>query len=307
MIQTTEKTVALEAVTEIEQQQFAALHTADGRFSLANRIQADIDTWFKQTFDDGPRNHLGASIIGKECDRHLWYTFRWWKHKIHTGRMQRLFQDGHWYEERFIAMLRGIGCEVQQVDPETGKQFRVEGVDGHFGGSGDGIVVLSPRYGTLPKMITEFKTINSKGFTSFHDVAYSKPIHWAQKCVYGYKLGIQYGLYFLVNKDDSDLYLEVCELDWELGARMEQRAQFVILSDTPPPKLTENPSDYRCKFCDHYKVCQLGTEQPDTNCRSCQHSRPIAEGNWRCNLWDATIPNRDAMLAGCPSHQTVVG
>ena len=27
--------------------------------------------------DDGFRDHLGASIIGKECRRALWYDFRW--------------------------------------------------------------------------------------------------------------------------------------------------------------------------------------------------------------------------------------
>ena len=27
--------------------------------------------------DDGLRQHLGASLIGKPCERALWYTFRW--------------------------------------------------------------------------------------------------------------------------------------------------------------------------------------------------------------------------------------
>ena len=27
--------------------------------------------------DDGLRQHLGASLIGKPCERALWYAFRW--------------------------------------------------------------------------------------------------------------------------------------------------------------------------------------------------------------------------------------
>ena len=35
--------------------------------------------------------HLGASIIGKDCERALWYDFRWVTRWAFTGRMLRLF------------------------------------------------------------------------------------------------------------------------------------------------------------------------------------------------------------------------
>ena len=43
---------------------------------------------------DGFREHLGASVIGRECDRALWYEFRWITRAAQGGRMLRLFETG---------------------------------------------------------------------------------------------------------------------------------------------------------------------------------------------------------------------
>ena len=123
MIKPVEKLVQITPAPEHESSHYR-LETADGRCTLADRLMSDINEWCEKAFDDGPREHLGASVIGSECNRHLWLSWRWIKHKIHHGRMQRLWQDGHWYEERFIEMLRGIGCRVEQVG-EDGKQQRI--------------------------------------------------------------------------------------------------------------------------------------------------------------------------------------
>ena len=39
---------------------------------------------------DGFREHLGASLIGKSCERALWYDFRWATRSRHDGRILRL-------------------------------------------------------------------------------------------------------------------------------------------------------------------------------------------------------------------------
>ena len=39
---------------------------------------------------DGFREHLGASLIGKPCERALWYDFRWVTVSRHEGRILRL-------------------------------------------------------------------------------------------------------------------------------------------------------------------------------------------------------------------------
>ncbi|GIX15396.1 MAG: hypothetical protein KatS3mg118_3355 [Paracoccaceae bacterium] len=106
---------------------------------------------------DGFRDHLGASLIGKSCARALWYDFRWATPARHTGRILRLFETGQLEEARLVRDLRATGATVLEVDPETGRQFRVEAHGGHFGGSLDAVAL-----GLLeaPKTwhVVEFKT-----------------------------------------------------------------------------------------------------------------------------------------------------
>jgi hypothetical protein len=303
MIQPVTKLVQITPVSPQEAAQFD-LSTADGRFQIADRLLRDINEWCKKAFDDGPRTHLGASIIAAECDRHIWYSWRWFKHKIFSGTMQRLFQDGHWYEERFIEMLRGIGCTVTQVDDDGG-QIRIYDVQGHFGGSTDGSTFLPPSYNLPVNFLLEFKTANDKWFTKFHDVAESKPQHWGQMCVYGYKRGIKYGIYFIVNKNDSDLKIEVVELDWAYAKQLIDKGEWIIYSPVPPAKLSDNPSDWRCKMCDHHSVCHMGVE-PDVNCRTCRHSSAIDNKQWKCNRWNILIPGQVEALSACTGYERLV-
>src|SRR4051794_25208226 len=99
---------------------------------------------YEAAAEDGMRPHLGASLIGDDCERKLFFTFRWATVERHDGRLLRLFQTGHLAEHRFVADLRSIGCTVQDVNPETGKQWSVSAVGGHFGGSMDGVVLGLP-------------------------------------------------------------------------------------------------------------------------------------------------------------------
>lgn len=90
---------------------------------------------------DGFRDHLGASLIGKSCSRALWYDFRWTTPARHSGRILRLFETGQLEEARLVRDLRATGATVMEVDPETGRQFRVEAHGGHFGGSLDAVAL----------------------------------------------------------------------------------------------------------------------------------------------------------------------
>ena len=126
---------------------------------------------------DGLRDHLGASIIGKSCARALWYDFRWVTPSRHSGRLLRLFETGQLEEDRLVRNLRATGATVLEVDPETGRQFRVEAHGGHFGGSLDGVAI-----GILeaPKTwhVLEFKTHGVKSFTELtaKGVVQAKPV-----------------------------------------------------------------------------------------------------------------------------------
>ena len=81
---------------------------------------------------------MGASLIGHNCDRYIWLTWRWALKPEFKGRILRLFDTGKREESRLIEELRGIGATVWDVDPDSGDQWRVSACNGHFGGSLDG-------------------------------------------------------------------------------------------------------------------------------------------------------------------------
>ena len=45
--------------------------------AITSLTREAIFSGYEADASDGFRSHLGASLIGKECERALWYDFRW--------------------------------------------------------------------------------------------------------------------------------------------------------------------------------------------------------------------------------------
>ena len=289
--------------------------------AVARRIAEDIDEYNIRAYDSGHRWHLGASLIGEECKRKLWYVFRWCfretaESRSNHARKQRLFNRGHREEARFIEWLEGIGAEVWTHEtPDIynekgkieieGKQYRVSAVMGHFGGSLDGIAKLPPRYGIEEPVLLEFKTSGTgAGFNKSVDsgMSVAKPQHFAQTSTYGSdpKYLFRYCLYFIINKNDDSLHVELAKLDWNLGDNMRAKAEQIILSQEPPPRLSDNPTFHKCGYCAAKEICHKGAI-PEKNCRSCKSASPVENGEWLCAVHNDVIP-REFVPQGCPSY-----
>lgn len=276
------------------------------RKEVAEQIIKDIDDYAVRTYDDGPRTHLGASLIGAPCVRETWYSWRWMGGAKFDGRMQRLFNRGHREEDRFIEYIRGIGGEVWPHDPNTGKQFRVSRVNGHFGGSLDGIVRLPLRYncGTF-LALGEFKTKGAgkdgKGakFDELKEkgIMLTNPQHYDQMSTYGWNYNLELSVYFAVNKNDERLHVELVPLNFKRAAEVEGKAEYIIASQVPPPKIAQVPTFTKCKYCNYKGICHFN-EVPDKNCRSCQYAIPVADGQWFCSGWQRIL-TPEVIRAGC--------
>jgi hypothetical protein len=233
------------------------------------------------TKEDDWRDHLGASLIGRECARSLWYSFRWATLKRFDGRMIRLFNRGHLEEPRFVALLVMIGCEVWQVN-DVGKQFRIRGHRGHFGGSLDGVARGIPDIPNEP-VLTEFKTHGEKSFLKLvkEGLIAAKWEHFVQMQVYMGKNSLNWGLYCAISKNTDELHMELIQFDPTQYQRYLDRSAMIIDSIEPPPKINNSPGWFGCRLCDHKSVCHSG-EIPAENCRTCVHSRVGDEGLWFC-------------------------
>jgi hypothetical protein len=281
---------------------------------VAQKLKLDIDQYAIRAYYEPFRWHLGASGIGHECSRYIWYQFRWCATEQPSGQKLRLFNRGHREEDRFVEFLRGIGAEVwthdtsQPPKPDGSyPQFRMSAVGGHFGGSCDGFIALPPRYEIAKPILAEYKT--NKDGRGFTDVAtkgmqVAKPVHWSQVCTYGNYWQVEHCGYFIVNKNNDDLEIQIVKLDWNHGRQMITKAERIITSQVPPPKVSENPTYFTCAYCPAKQVCHNG-KPPVMNCRSCINCAPVDSGEFFCSVHNGIIP-RDFAPKGCPSYKAIV-
>jgi hypothetical protein len=315
-VQATDATRAIELppITDAERREFNVT-TRHGRAAIADVITRELDIFCGQYFDEPRRHHFGASQVGHECNLFLWRTFRWqkedkfngnkkdkWEALAERGKMMRLFNTGHREEVMFITYLRGIGFTVEEIDPATNKQYRIYAAHRHFGGSSDGIGPGFPdRYGlaNITKLLFEFKTANDKSYQKTFNTGLrdTKPQHWSQICSYGYKMDIDYVLYLVKNKNNDALYAEIEEIDKAYGKQEIDKAHDIIFQMYPPPKIQTTSMMPPCKWCHFRGICFQG-EATEKNCRSCQHATPVEEGQWRCGLYSAILPE-DFIPKGC--------
>lgn len=266
---------------------------------------AKIYKAYEDDADSGNRPHLGASLIGRPCERQLWLTFRWVDAKKFAGRMLRLFETGQMAEARFTANLRRIGIEVHDVTPD-GNQWRVQALGNHFGGSMDGAGV---GFTEAPKAwhVLEYKTHGDKSFTELvkKKVQGAKPEHYAQMQIYMGLTGLERAFYLAVNKNTDELYSERIEFDVNEFAKLKARAERVIFSNEPPLKCSNDPSWFTCKMCDFHQHCH-GEMAPAVNCRTCAHStaEPDGDARWSCahHKFDLTL---DVQRQGCTNHRYI--
>lgn len=270
------------------------------------------------------RSHMGASLIGGECARAIWYGWRWVTKPKFSGRILRLFNRGHLEEARFIALLLMIDVQVYQQDAE-GKQYRISHAEGHFGGSGDGVGINIPDFQVGQPALLEFKTHGEKSFfelagknwkdyveflknpkTKFakfegKGLREAKFEHYVQMQTYMRKMGLALGLYVAVNKNTDEIYMEIVVLDEATADQFLDRGLKLVLMPDPPDKMNESPGFWKCRFCDHRPVCHLGAEA-EVNCRTCRYSQPVKDAQWICTKYDQII-SKELQLTGCQHYE----
>lgn len=242
---------------------------------------------------------LGISVgeIGTECDRALWYSFRWTsKPEVFDGKLLRLFATGNLEEDRLVEDLRAIGVEVY------GQQDRIRLVGGHVRGKCDGKAMNVPE-APLTEHLCEFKSSNAKGMKELQKLGCkeAKPQHYGQCQIGMHQFGLTRALYLVACKDTDTLYAERIEYDVEWCLRALARAERIINLAEPPSRISEKPDVPPCLLCKHKAVCHESA-WPRSTCRSCLHSSPEmgGDGHWSCVRWSKPLSTAEQQKA-CPA------
>ena len=248
------------------------------------------------------RRYLGCSQIGEECERKLWYSFHWSVATQWEPRMVRLLSRGHNEETLLNGYLKDADIEVHDVDEDTGEQWEFSACGGHLLGHADGFVRNLP---DSPEWhLLEEKTANQKSFdrTKKLGVEADKPIHYSQMQIYMYLADLSFAAYLVVNKNTDELYFERVPANKKHAESLLAKADRIIASSDPPERMSEDPTFFKCSWCDYREICHYDAS-PEANCRTCAHSTPERDGDarWVCEKHQTDL-SIEAQRKGCEDH-----
>lgn len=249
------------------------------------KLQELVEAHIYSTQESSFRYHLGASLLGADCERAIWYGYRWFKEVSHEARIVRLFDRGEREEAVVLNHLRAVGVNVHAANPNTGKQYRLSALGGHLGGGLDAILSDVPDLRMRGAGLFECKTANQKSYDTLvkQGLRQNKTQHYVQMQIYMRAYNLEWGLYICVCKNTDDWYWEFVEYDGMFAENYMQRGANIIASSRAPMKLNNNPAYFQCKWCDYREICHYD-EAPAKNCRTCIHSTPGSDGRWHCEL-----------------------
>lgn len=230
---------------------------------IGERIDALVDSALTAERAVMPaRDYLGASRIGEPCARRLCYELM----QVpvdggadFSGRMLRIFEAGHRFEEMTIRWLRLAGFDLR-THKRNGEQFGFSVADGRLRGHIDGVIVGGPDVGIEYPALFEHKALKASSWQDVvkQGVKASKPIYWAQVQVYMAYLAVERTLFVALDKDTQALRYELISFDPPAAQLLSDKAVAVIRAAAVGellPRISDNPDFFICTFCPYRIRC----------------------------------------------------
>ena len=127
----------------------------------------------------------------------------------------------------------------------------------------------------------------------------AKPQHWAQMQIYMHLTGLTRAMYVAVCKDTDDLTSSGSAPTADAAERLLAKAGRVIDAPRPPARISEDPAWWRVPVLRPSRPLPRRRRPAERNCRSCLHSTPV-EGGWHCARWDQALVDQRAARAAAP-------
>lgn len=208
-----------------------------------------------------PRKYLGASSIGEECSRKLWYRYNGHKEKFDAKTLRR-FADGHRTEEVVLGWIRscpGIEIHTRGLD---GDQIGFEALSGLFKGHCDGIGRGFPQ---APKTwhIVEVKCVNEKAFEELKKLKSQnektaielwKPEYYSQVQVYMHMENLTRSIHIVATPGARDLISVRTDYNKAHAEAMLAKAKRIIDAKEPLERIG-GPTFWKCKICSFRDIC----------------------------------------------------
>jgi hypothetical protein len=210
-----------------------------------------------------PRNYLGGSRLGVECDRALQFEFFNTPKdsgKDFPGRVLRIFDFGHCLEDLTIKWLRMAGFDLRTQKPD-GSQFGFSVAGDRIAGHIDGVLCGGPDLIKYP-CLWENKSMNCKEWkkTAKEGVAKAHPEYAAQIAIYQAYMNLDENpaLFTAENKDTAEILFELVPFNAGLAQKCSDRGVRILQACDAGevlPRIASSSDFYLCKWCEWSDRC----------------------------------------------------
>lgn len=217
-----------------------------------------------------PRDYLGASRLGVSCNRAIQFEYTDTakdEDQNFSGRILKIFQAGHVFEELMIKWLRQAGFDLV-TNKQNGGQFGFSVADGKVKGHIDGVIIGAPTELNLTfPMLWECKSLNDKSWKDVvkKGLTVSKPVYAAQIAIYQAYMESSIpdisknpALFTAINKDTAEVYCDLIPFDRALAQKVSDKAVMILRATESHellPRIANDSTHFECKFCPWQKRC----------------------------------------------------
>lgn len=202
------------------------------------------------------RAYIGASSIGSECPRKLWYQLKGYPQKYDAKSLRR-FDDGHAVEERILNWLRQIPNIKLWTHDENGEQFGFSTLGGLYQGHYDGVIEID---GIL--YVLEIKASTKQGDLIRLGEKFPEPFvleqwneeYYAQAMTYCKFANIENHLLICADAGGRKLHIVRTPYNAEYADALLMKAERIANAKEPPNKVGGR-NYFKCKMCSFYGEC----------------------------------------------------
>lgn len=198
--------------------------------------------------DRKTRDYIGASGIGSECLRQIWYEFKGFEAESVPTKIRRTWAIGKHLEGLILDWITDAGIEITR----TWFDLESEGMP-FFKGHLDSVWMKKEK----PVAIIEIKTAKDASYNIFvkKGLRSWNPQYYAQIQSYMGMSGIHTAYILVLNKDNSDISDEMIVFDESFYETLRSKALMISKANVPPPKINSSPLWFQCKLCKYNKIC----------------------------------------------------
>lgn len=200
--------------------------------------------------EDKSRPYIGASNIGSDCLRQIWYGLKCCKSVPNLARNQRNMDIGKKFEGMILDWLESAGLTVIRPHPSNHYLEYFDAELPYFRGHADALLP------TLNAVI-DIKVIKASSYREFVNKGIKawSPIYYAQLQSYMGMGNIPHAYLLALNKDTAELHDEKVDFDEPHYKFLKHRAEIIANSVSEPVRISSNPSWWLCKLCKYRSTC----------------------------------------------------